>query len=211
MTPVLERVDHLVYATQDLESTIADLERHLGVRASPGGSHPGRGTRNALIALGPRSYLEVVGPDPDQPASPTPRWFEIDELAGPRLIAWAANTIDLNKVVTDGSKVGVQFGSITSGSRLRSDGLTLSWRFTDPTTIVEDGVIPFFIDWGVSPHPAATAARGAELIALEAEHPNPNRVREILLALGIDLNVAYGPRPALVATIRTATATVQLR
>jgi hypothetical protein len=211
MMPILKRVDHLVYATQDLVPTVAELERRLGVRALPGGSHPGRGTRNALIALGPRSYLEVIGPDSEQSAPPAPRWFGIDRLRGPRLVAWAANTTDLSRVAAEGSERGVPLGTIMSGSRLGSDGTALSWRFTDPTKIVEDGIVPFFIDWGASPHPAASATRGVELIAFEAEHPDPLRVQDSLLALGLELQVSYAPRPALVATVQTATAAVQIR
>jgi len=38
----------------------------LGIRASLGGQHPIWGTRNALVALGPSSYLEIItaGPGP---------------------------------------------------------------------------------------------------------------------------------------------------
>lgn len=55
---LVQRIDHLVYATPDLDRGIAEIEKLVGVRATLGGKHPGRGTRNAFIALGPNSFLE---------------------------------------------------------------------------------------------------------------------------------------------------------
>lgn len=209
--PALERLDHLVYATPDLDATVAEIAGRLGVRPSAGGQHPGRGTRNALLALGPSCYLELLGPDPDQDLPGGPRWFGIDSLRGPRLVAWAAKAVDLDRLVADAGQRGVRLGAVGEGSRLRSDGVTLTWRLTDPTRVVEDGLVPFFIDWGSSPHPASSAAGGAELTAFETEHPDPQRVRATLRALDLDLPVGQAPVPALVATIRTPTAVVRLR
>src|SRR5262245_29091248 len=117
----IERVDHLVLATPDVESTVADFERRTGVRASVGGQHLGRGTRNALIALGPKCYLEIIGPDPEQPATPAPRWFDVDAITTSRLVAWAANAADLDSSSADARTRGVELGPIASGSRRRSD------------------------------------------------------------------------------------------
>ena len=204
-------VDHLVYATPDLKAGIDAIEKLLGVRATPGGQHPGAGTRNALIALGPASYLEIIGPDPEQPDPPGPRRFGIDNLKVPRLVAWAAKGQDLERLAAEAARRGVNLGPVGSGSRKRPDGVLLSWRFTSPATVLGDGIVPFFIDWGKTPHPAETAAAGATLVALRAEHPDARRVGEMLRKLGLDLRVTEAPAPALIATVDCPNGRVELR
>ena len=54
----------------------------------------------------------------------------------------------------EAAHAGVKLGEVIDGSRQRADGVVLSWRFTDPRTVAFDGLIPFFIDWGKTPHPA---------------------------------------------------------
>jgi hypothetical protein len=93
---VLAQVDHLVYATPDMNVGIDTLERLLGVRATAGGQHPGLGTRNALIALGPSAYIEIIGPDPDQPKPAEPRRFGLDDLKAPTLLTWVAKGSQLD-------------------------------------------------------------------------------------------------------------------
>ena len=210
-TSPLDRLDHLVLATPDLEQTIADLELRLGVRAIPGGQHPGRGTRNALIAISAAAYLEIVGPDLEQPHPKGSRWFGIDSLSAPRLVTWAAKGTALEQLVTRSTRSGVHLGTVISGSRRRPDGVLLSWQFTDPSALVADGLVPFFIDWGTSPHPALNAPRGPSLFGLRGEHPNPGEVRRLLSALGIDLQVEKGSHPALVATLETISKQLELR
>jgi len=208
---LLARVDHLVYAAPDLNRGAEEIEKLLGVRATPGGQHPGRGTRNALIALGPATYLEIIAPDPDQPPPKTPRPFGIDGLKESRLVTWAAKGVDLERLRDEAARKGARLGEVMSGSRRRPDGTLLSWRYTDPQTVLADGLVPFFIDWGQSPHPAHTAARGASLIALRAEHPEPQRVQRLLRELGLDLLVQPGAAPALVAIIDGPRGRVELR
>jgi len=208
---VVAIVDHLVYATPDLQAGIERVERLIGLRASAGGQHPGRGTRNALLALGPATYLEIIGPDPEQPTPSLPRPFGIDDLKEPKLTTWAAKATGLEKLVSDAQRLGIQFGAVIPGSRRRTDGVMLTWRYTDPRTVVAGGLVPFFIDWGTTPHPAATATRGASLVALRAEHPDVESIQKTLNALGLNLHVQKGPRAALVARINGPRGNVELR
>jgi hypothetical protein len=208
---LLTIVDHLVYATPDLQFGIETIEKMTGVRAVSGGQHPGRGTRNALISLGPGVYLEIIGRDPDQPTPPQPRPFGIDDLKEPRLVTWVAKGDNLESFAKEAAHAGVKLGEVIDGSRQRADGVVLSWRFTDPRTVAFDGLIPFFIDWGKTPHPAGTATPGLSLIGLRAEHPDPEPVQEALHTLGLDIRVQRGPRPALIATVDTPGGRVELR
>ena len=203
-------LDHLVYATPDLERTVEELDERLGVRASAGGQHPGRGTRNALISLGPRMYLEIVGPDPSQPEPQGPRWFGIDSLTGPRLVAWAAATDNLAAVSAKAASHAVRLGPVITGGRTRPDGIRLQWNVTDPTTFVGDGLVPFFIDWGTSPHPAESATPGVELVDFRGEHPDAMEIRGMLQALGVSLPVEPGSVARLIATLRGRHGEVQL-
>ena len=98
---LLSSVDHLVYATPDLQMGVDRVQKMLGVRAAAGGQHPGRGTRNALLSLGPGRYLEIIGPDPEQPKPAQPRPFGIDALKAPRLVTWAAKGTDLERLTSD--------------------------------------------------------------------------------------------------------------
>ncbi|HEY9229296.1 MAG TPA: VOC family protein [Gemmatimonadaceae bacterium] len=200
-----------MYAAPDLDAACAEVERRFGVRPTIGGQHLGRGTRNALISIGEKSYLEIIGPDPAQPAPSADRWFGIDDLESPRLVAWAAHGTNLQQIVQDALQRGIHLGAVGTGGRTRPDGVVITWKVTDPTTIVGGGVVPFFIDWGASPHPATTAVPGPRLIGLRAEHPDPDSVKTSLAALDLELRVDAGPRAALLATFESASGTVELR
>lgn len=188
-----------------------ELEASLGVRAVPGGRHAGEGTRNALIGLGSGAYLEILGPDPAQPAPDRPLWLGLEGLARPRLTAWAMRSEDLDAIPGRALAAGARLGAVREGSRRRADGSLLRWRFTDPRVLVGDGLVPFFIDWGASPHPAASAPGGVFLGALRAEHPHPAGVASILRALGVELPITSGARPALIAVLEGPNGTVELR
>jgi hypothetical protein len=204
-------IDHLVWGGPDLENEIARLERWTGVRATIGGRHPGEGTHNALIGLGPGRYLELISPDPTQAPPGRPRWFGLDNVTSPRLITWAAKCPDLDRRAAAARVAGVPLGDVRSGRRALPSGRVLSWNLTYPDVRAGAGLIPFLIDWGASPHPAGTTPGGVDLMGLRAEHPEPAAIREWLRRLELDLPVTAGSAPALIATLDTPRGRVELR
>lgn len=199
----MKGVDHLIYGVPDLGSAVDQLEKTLGVRPGIGGRHPDLGTWNALLALAPRAYLEVMAPDPEGSGGSRGRPFGLDDLDRPRLVAWCARHPDLESAVREARDLDVELGQPTPGSRDRPDGRTLTWRITDPYADRLDGVVPFLIDWGDTPHPAGSAPAGVRLRDLTLNHPRPERVRRVLEALGLEVAVEGGPASGLEAVLES--------
>ena len=101
----MNRLDHIVFAAQDLDAAVESLHGRLGVRAGAGGRHVGFGTHNALLSLGEDAYLEVIAPDPTQPP-PARRPFGLDSLAAPGLAAWAVACTDIDATVARARELG---------------------------------------------------------------------------------------------------------
>jgi hypothetical protein len=153
--------DHLIVGFPNLEDGIDRLFRWCGYRAAPGGSHPHRGTRNAILNLGNNSYLELLAPDPAQPAL---LWHpEIATLTEPTIVGWALRHKDLDRWASLLNERGVPCSGPIAGSRVRPDGQTLNWRLL---MLADDrkGNLPFFIDWDSgSRHPSSDAPGGCRL------------------------------------------------
>lgn len=203
-------LDHLVYAVPELVDGARRIEGLLGVPTEPGGTHVGRGSHNRLIGLGPDRYLEIVGPDPEQPAPGAPRWFGLDGLRAPRLVTWCMKATGLAASVERGRAAGIELGEPTVASRLRADGTELSWTFTDPLADRAGGVVPFLIDWGDSEHPGRGLAPVCSVLDVRVEHPEPESVSRWLTALGLDVTVRRGHAPLVVASLETPNGVVEL-
>ncbi len=53
------RIDHVIYATGDLDAASERITRELGLEVRPGGRHEGQGTHNRIVPLG-ATYLELM-------------------------------------------------------------------------------------------------------------------------------------------------------
>lgn len=205
------RIDHLVYGVAALAPAADHLERLLGVRPEPGGKHEGLGTHNALLALGTGVYLELIAPDPEQPEPERPRPFGLDTLRAPGFVGWAARAGQLSERVATARARGYDAGEVLAMSRATPAGRRLHWTLTFRDEPFGEGLVPFLIDWGDTPHPSETAPAGCTLREIRAEHPDPEPIVNALRALDVELPLQRGPQPALVAAIEGPGGTVELR
>ena len=192
-------LDHFILGCNDLDHGVACVEQRTGVRAAFGGVHPGRGTRNALLSLGERRYLEIMAPDPAQQV--TPQIARLRDLKEPTIVGWAAHPGDLEKFAAHLREAGISFDGPRPGSRQRPDGKLLHWK----TLNLKDdqgGLLPFFIEWSTdSLHPSADAPKGCTLAHFGAVCPKPDDLRNTAALLHLDMPVLRGDKTELQAVI----------
>src|SRR5262245_14566595 len=183
----VRQIDHLIFTAPDLENGVREVETLGGVRAASGGQHLGQGTHNKLLALGPRTYLEIIAPDPAQPELSGPRPYGVDGVTRSGLVGWAIACEDIDRAHDDALAAGYDPGEGIDGHRLTPDGTMLRWRATSSARAA--GLVLFLISWGSTAHPAATAPSGLRLESLHIEHPDPESIGRVLRALGTDVAI----------------------
>ena len=194
-------IDHLVYAVPNLEKAVQDFEARLGAPPRPGRRHEGLGTHNAILPLEGLVYVELIAIDPLQDSPGRPRPFGLDDLAQPRLVTWAARTVDIESVVALARKRGFDPGTVLDLKRAPPSGETISWKLTVRREPAGDGLVPFVIDWADATHPASGGPTPCRLESFSAQHPEPAVIEEALAALDVALDVEHAAVPRLTAVV----------
>jgi glyoxalase-like protein len=136
------RIDHVVYGVRDLESAASRMKQEFGLGSVSGGRHPGWGTANRIVPLGP-DYIELLAVVDRAEA-------ERDEVGrsllaamaeGDRFLGWCVAVEDLDAVA---ARLGLP---VTAGSRERPDGTVLRWRSAGLKEALAEPSLPFFITW----------------------------------------------------------------
>src|ERR1700712_4889599 len=119
----LLRLDHVVIAVADLERAVG-LCTQAGFTVAPGGRHPGRNTRNALIVFDDGAYLELITygvPSPDE------RWWRELDAHGAGRAYFALLPQDLPAAIAQAQARGLaDMRGPLPGSRDRPDGVHIA-------------------------------------------------------------------------------------
>jgi Glyoxalase-like domain len=144
--------DHAVLVVNDLQSATREFEE-LGFTVTPGGTHAGGLTHNALIGLADGTYLELVAPTrrhlisrlklirltstwqlyPPTRSSMGKRFLGLIS-AGPGLGDFALRTQQIETALEEVQARGLAIDNPVPGSRMRPDGTQVSWRSSVPLT-----------------------------------------------------------------------------
>ena len=190
-------LDHIMYAVPDLENSMAEIASITGIVPLDGGVHPGNGTRNALLGLSNSSYLEIIGPDKKQNLENTLGELLVSKnTSGIR--AWAVAVSDLASVADVAQELGFRVRDRKEMSRKTPEGFLLEWELL----FLEGALLPFFIDWKGSEHPARKAPSGCGLLELSISAQEPKVYQELLNKFQLEVSVSEGG-PAVSAIIRS--------
>lgn len=178
------RFDHLVVAVEDLDEA-AERWTSAGLPAVRGGAHP-VGTVNVLVRGPGPAYVELIAPGSDE-SNP---WLDrVRSARGP--ISWAIAVDDVEAARTTLLRAGFEPGPAAPGSRRTPAGDVVEWRVCDVGPGPYDGSLPFLIEWTTPMGPGP--ADGPVVEWFELTPPDPDRLADLLLALGME-GRRYWPR-----------------
>jgi Glyoxalase-like domain len=199
--------DHILLGAPDLDVGTRWVEERTGVRAKFGGNHPGAGTRNALLSLGTRHYLEIIAPDPAQANAPDVR--KLKDFSSPKIIQWAVHTENIAAAKSMVEAAGVKTAGPKPGSRQRPDGKLLRWQTLEIEQTTP--LAPFFIQWGAgSPHPSSDSPRLGSAKSLYFETPQPDELRHIMHAAAVQADIRKSAVPRIALVVQTPKGEIEM-
>lgn len=201
----LAKLDHIMFATTDLDLGITEIADLTGIKPAIGGTHPGMGTRNALLSLGEDQYLEVIAPDPEQELKGS-LGEELINHGGSGVRGWAVAATDLEAIKQVATEQGLNPQPLVEMNRTTPAGVPLDWQIM---FVAGHPLLPFFINWKLSPHPARNTPVGCTLFSFTVATPDHVSFKNRMSALDIEVAVVDGDN-GLTAQLATPSGTVTL-
>lgn len=139
-------LSQIIFGVRNLDAATRRFER-MGLSVLDGGRHPGVGTANRVIPLG-RQYVELLGVVDEQEAQTTEygRSLLARTRDRDRLVRWSLRTDDIESVAR---RLGL---AVQQRSRVRPDGVRLTWRAAGLELALAHPWLPFFMQWDKESH-----------------------------------------------------------
>ena len=158
------RLDHVSYvASHDqISDVVQRIGSQIGTAFVDGGIHPRFGTRNFTAPLLNGQYVEVVCPLDHPAAEQTPFGKAVSRKAaeGGGWLTWVFSAEDLTPIETQLGREAVE------GHRRRPDGTDLSWKQIGILELLNQPLLPFFIQWHSPQHPSTDGKSETEISGL---------------------------------------------
>jgi hypothetical protein len=182
------RIDHVIYATRDLDAAAARLEADHGLVAKGGGRHTGIGTENRIVPLG-AGYLELIAVVDYAEAERSALGHALAERIdgrGEGLMGWV---VAVDDVIAEAGRTGAEL------SVIERDGLRA--RLAGVATAMAEPMLPFFLqrDPGIADPGAGGEAGGITWVEVAGD---PERLRGWLGGAELPVRISDG-EPALLA------------
>lgn len=185
-------LDHILLACADLEVGTRRFAALTGVEPRFGGVHASGLTHNALVALGPFCYLEILAPTGPASSTDDPFARAARAMREPGLLTYCMRSaVPLRELATRAVRRGAVASEVARNGRTTPEGVRLSWQWVAPRFERFGLAFPFFIDWLDSPHPAAMLASGpaVRLERFVVGHPAAAELAALLADLGSPVEI----------------------
>ncbi|WP_051359516.1 VOC family protein [Paucisalibacillus globulus] len=145
-------LDHIVIAGKNAEEDSISYNKRYAVKAIKGGEHESWGTYNYLAYFSNQSYIEWLGVNDYEKAKKSDNpliqhlIYTLDQnKTGP--FQFALRTNQLDDYIRHFEENQIPYAGPYPGERQRPDGTMLSWRMLFPKYDIEEGTLPFLIEW----------------------------------------------------------------
>jgi catechol 2,3-dioxygenase-like lactoylglutathione lyase family enzyme len=184
------RLDHVIYATADLDAAAARVEAELGLAVHAGGRHEGMGTHNRIVPLG-GGYLELLAvADAEEAAGSALGAALLRRIGsvGEGLLGYA---VAVDDVAAAAARLGVSITTITRSG--------FTGRLAGVAEALAEPCLPFFVHRARHvPDPGADGRAGG-LAALEV---SGDAARLSAWLDGAELPVRIQPGDPALRTVR---------
>lgn len=206
----MRKIDHIVYAVNNLEEGSNHIQSLLGCEVVQGGKHLNNGTHNALVNLGDSIYLEIIAVDLDNKNISAPRWMGIDRIVQPSVTRWAIKSNNLDLDLASLERYNPALASSFEGSRKKQDGSMLNWRMALPLPDPAIEIAPFLVDWKDSIHPTVSLPQECTLKAIEFYDPKPDGLQTLFSDLTINHQVMHSSESRIKLKIESPNGMIEL-